>query len=197
MTDRPFALASRICIAALALLLAACENPVIVSNVDISSNYLPEELRRYGGGGNALRVVVVGDPFGEGAVITAASAVAAMQGQNIGPPVLFALEPKQEAQPPSRVVLFFNARRLVGGETLCDPREPITTQQGRDGAVRVSAAWCQSNYVLSRADARVEKADGPASEPFRALIGQLTVALFPPNNPHTQMRRLPCPPLCR
>ena len=184
-------------VAAGASLLAGCENPVIVSGVDVANTYSPDELRRYGSGGNALRVDVAGDPFGDGAEATADAVVAAMQGRNIGPTVAFARAPTQEAQPPSRVVMFVNPRRLVGAETLCDPRGPITTQASTDSAVRLTGAWCQSNFVLSRASAHVEEADGLASERFQALVSQLTIALFPPKNPHDRSRLMPCPPFCR
>ncbi len=120
--------------------LAGCENPVIVTGVDISHNYSPLELSRHGSGGNELRVVVAGDPFGDGADNTAFSVVDAMQGNTIGTPVTFAIEPKQEARPPSRVVLFLNPRPLVGAETLCAPGSPVSTARSRDGKVKVSGA---------------------------------------------------------
>lgn len=182
-------------LAALALALTACENPVLVGNVDIARNYDPAELRRYGSGGNELRVEVHGDPFGAGAATTAMTTVAAMQGNTIGNLVTFAVEPGQEAKPPSRVVLYFNPRGLIGGETLCEPRTPITTSPGAN-PLRVSGAWCQSNYVITRADAHVGGVDSLASEPFRALIGQLTIALFPPERPREDSDQRLCLPNC-
>ncbi|MEK9662538.1 MAG: hypothetical protein VW644_12525 [Alphaproteobacteria bacterium] len=188
--------AQTVAAAAAVLLLVGCDNPVSVSKVEIAHNYLPEEALRYASGGNELRVVVAGDPFGAGADANADAAVAAMQGQNIGPPLAFALDPSQEAQPPARVVLVFNGRQLVGGQNLCATRDPVETARSTDGVVVVSGAWCQSNYLLSAATARVEEADGLGSEPFEALMGQLTIALFPPENPHHKSFRRPCPPFC-
>ena len=134
---------------------------------------------------------------GAGNNATAAAVVDAMQGNTLGTPVTFALEPAQEARPPSQVVIYLNPRQLVGAETLCNPASPITTTPSAGGKVVVNGAWCQTSFVITRAAARVGGADGLASERFRSLIGQLTIALFPPRNPHDDTRRGPCLPFCR
>lgn len=181
--------------AVIALGLTGCGNGVVVSNVDISQGYSTLELARYGTGGNELRVDVSGDPFGDGDVNAALAVVDAMKGRRLGQPIAFAVEPEQEAQPPSRVVLFINGRRLVGSETLCDPQSPITTSRTEGGAVRISGAWCQTNFVITSVDARVGAADSLSSEAFQALMTQFTIALFPPQNAHRAGRGR-CGPLC-
>ena len=176
--------------------LAGCENAVVVSGVDIAQGYSTDDLRRYGSGGNELRVDVVGDPFGDGANNTEVAVVNAMQGMTIGVPIAFAVEPKQEGSPPSRVVLFVNPRRLVGAESLCNPASPVTTNRSTDGKVRVSGAWCQSDFVMSSANARVADADSLASENFQAMIAQLTIAMFPAQSPHYRSGFRLCQPFC-
>jgi hypothetical protein len=183
-------------LAALAFSVSGCAEVSVVGGVDIAKNYQPEELRRYGSGGNELRVEVHGDPFGSGSQATARATVDAMQGQNIGNPVTFALDPAQEAKPPSKVVIYFNPRGLVGSETWCDPREPITIAPAGSGSLRVNGAWCQSNYVISSASARIGSAGGLESQAFRGVVGELTRALFPPVNPHRDTDRRFCFPRC-
>lgn len=166
------------------MLLAGCDDPVAVSKVEIARNYLPEELLRYGSGGNALRIVVTGDPYGAGGDATADAVVAAMQGRNIGPPVAFAREPASEAQPPTRVIVVVNPPATLIGQMICQAQGPIPTVASEGGVLRISAAWCQSNHPLSSASATVEEADGFGAETFALAMEQLTIALFPPKNPH-------------
>jgi hypothetical protein len=187
----------RAVVAAGALLaVAGCADAMQVGVPDIAHQYSPLELSAYGSGGNELRVEVHGDPFGAGPAATAAATVAAMQGNVFGTPVAFALAPVRERRPPSRVVVYFNPRQLVGAEGLCNPATPITTAPADGGPLRVVAAWCQTNFSLTENSARANGIGGLDSPKFRALVGQLTTSLFPPRNPHIETRR-GCPPFCR
>jgi hypothetical protein len=157
-------------VAALSLGACAQQNAVVVGVPHIDGAYSPQELSAYGSGGNELRV--------------------------FGTPVTFALKPRQERKPLSRVVVYFNPSQLIGNEGLCSPNSPTTTGPTRDGVVRMAAAWCQTNYEINETTGDVGNATGLDSPPFRELVGQVTTVMFPSRNPHLDAGRRPCPPFC-
>ena len=176
--------------------LAACAGAPIVGMADTAPTYDRNELAAVSSGGNELRVVVQGDPFGAGEAATADATVAAMQGNVIGIPVRFALDPKQESSPPTRVVVYFNPRNMRGSESICAPNGAVAGGRSTDGKLSVTAAWCQSNFKKSSVSGRVSEATSLNSEAFRKLIAQTTLSLFPLKDINDRSNRDGCAPPC-
>lgn len=177
--------------------LAACAGAPMVGKADTAPTYDRTELAAVSSGVNELRVVVQGDPFGAGEAATADATVAAMQGNVIGIPARFAVDPAQESSPPTRVVVYFNPRNMRNSESICAPDGPVAGGRSTDGTLRVRAAWCQTNFMKSSVSGRIGDANGLDSEAFRKLMSQTTLALFPPKDLNKKMGdRDSCAPPC-
>ena len=176
--------------------LAGCANAVIVGQADTAPGYSLTELAAAGSGENELRVIVDGDPFGAGAAATGTATVAAMQGNVIGTPVKFALDPVRERRPPTRVMVYFNPRNMVGGESICAPNGAVSGAAGAGGELRVIAAWCQTDFKISSVSGRTNGVTGLNSPKFRALLAGVTQSLFPQRDELRMRRGDGCQPPC-
>ncbi len=173
-----------------ALALAACDASTVITKVDIAHNYRPNELGRYAGGDNALRVVGYGSPFGDPPARVADAVVAAMQGHNGGPRVTFSTEPAPPPKPRWRVVMALNPTELRDTIELCKLTETPKTARSQGGRLRIMAAFCQGDYAATQATARGNDILDLNSPNFDTLLARLTRTLFPSYNRHDDRR--PC-----
>ncbi len=164
------------------LTLAACAGGPVVSSHTIEQAYDSQQLGYVTQGGEQIPVIVGGDPFGPDRAALNRAVLGAMQGSNFGPAVEFAVDPARPARQNSRVVLAFNPKGTIDPGALCGGMPDGEAPAG--GAVRISAAYCEGSFALTRANVRAANVDGPQSPAFRAMMVQLTQALFPPRNPH-------------
>lgn len=140
--------------------------------------YRPDEVARVSAEQGCL-VVVRGDPFAAGAAFVHA-VTDAMQGRNWGPAVRFTTRASETADPRYRVVMLFNGPTVTADE-LCRRPDSYSSVEppGPDGRIRVIAAWCRDDVVLSEVEGWVTGARGPTDSPFVRLVGQTTRELFP------------------
>lgn len=179
------------------LLLGSCAGAPVVGTADTAPGYDRTLLASASSGANELRVVVRGDPFGAGEAATADATVAAMQGNVIGIPARFSLDPAQELTPVSRVVVYYNPRNMRNGESICAPDGPVAGGRSEAGKLRVTAAWCQTNFRMSSVTGHVSEATGLDSAAFKDLIRQMTFSLFPPKDINQKSgNRNNCAPPC-
>jgi len=165
--------------------LAACASDVTVTNT-IAVNYLPEDLYVIAGGRNELRTVIIGNPFGMPQAAFNRAVLASMAGRNFGPRLNLSLNPRQEDRRMRHVVLAFNLANRGSASALCarTPDSPPAARPAGD-SVTVTGVFCTSqNRFLTRATATTGGVTGIDSDQFQRLMTQLTVALFPSDNPN-------------
>lgn len=165
-----------------ALFLSACASNVVISSQHIDRRYEPSEIGRVTRNGEAVPVIISGEPFSGEQPALEAAVIEAMSGRNFGPVVAFAIDPSNPAQRNTRVVLVFNPERNVLPNALCGNTVRKGTASA-GGEVSVNAALCQGGSAMTGANARAVDVDGPQSANFRSMITQLTQALFPAQNP--------------
>ena len=103
---------ARIAAAAIAAALrSGCfgSGPILTNN-DVAGAYEPDFLRVAGTGGNELRTIVVGNPFGGSAEATSDATIEAMQGAVAFTPVRFA--PSRAGRTRRTTVCIWSIRRL-------------------------------------------------------------------------------------
>ena len=199
-------LAHKSAVASLAALLglAACTNAngVRIGISDISQNYKPYELGIFSGGDRELRVDVINNPFPNVPQETfSAFVVDSMPGGALRYPVNFSLDPAVEYKPERqiRVVMVFDPPRSLPSIGLCR-RDDLETAAVRPPDVaadprriRVLGAYCQGDTTVTRATGTALRGVDLASSSFDGLIAQMTLTMFPFDNPSLREER--CPPL--
>ncbi|MFQ5971245.1 MAG: hypothetical protein ACE5Q3_02870 [Alphaproteobacteria bacterium] len=163
---------------ALALLAAGCG--VIVSNDDVTHQYLPQEVSTAGGSGNQIQVDVRGNPFAVPDRVLSEAVVSSMIGRVPGRRVDFALEPQQVYTPRHWVVMLFDPPDGARARRLCQTAyEPAERPVNGVTDVKVLGAFCRRGFALSWATGRAKDVSGPESPRFDQLIAQMTKTLFP------------------
>ncbi len=183
--------------------LAACANAadVRIGSSDISQNYRPYELGIFSGGDRELRVDVINNPFPDVPQETfSALVVNSMPGSALRYPVNFSVDPAVEYKPerPIRVVMVFDPPKSLPSVGLCrrDDLETAAVRAPEVAAdprrVRVLGAYCQGNATVTRATGTALRGADLASTSFDQLIAQMTLTMFPIDNPSLREER--CPP---
>ena len=134
--------------------------------------------------GRACRVVVHGNPFRDrGCKDTAfvAAVVDALQGQNPGPATRFVAGPAPDADPAYRIVWLFNGEPHVRAVDLCAAATALPSVEplGDKGRVRLLAAWCRDDTVLSEVSGSVAGVSAPGDRRLARLIAQALRDLLP------------------
>lgn len=176
-----------IAIAGLATLAACAQFGVTVSRVDYANQYEPLEVSAAGGGDRQLKVVVLGNPFDVPQVELDNAVISSMQGRTFGVPVNFAAAPTNtDPSRNYRVVVAFNPDGLRDPGQLCKAGTDLGSTTSNGGVLTLMGAFCSTDSYLSHAMARSSDVDGIRSEKLDALVAQLTLALFPNENPNRQ-----------
>ena len=169
----------------LAGLAPACStDTVVVSPTSFFAAYTPSVLNYAATHGGVL-VELLGNPFDAPKEDLEAAVTAAMTGSHFGPRVDFVTEAPEDFVSPYRVVLLFDAAPHHTAIKLCKT-DPELFEATSGEPVRVHAALCAKRKPLTAVSGRVSAPGGPGDPRFRALIGQITVNLFPPFNPDRQ-----------
>ena len=165
--------------------LAACASDVTVTK-SVAPNYQPEELLIVATGDNELRTVIIGNPFDMPQDAFNSAVLASMAGRNFGPRLNLSLNPRQEDARNRHVVLAFNMTERGRESALC-ARTPVSPPAARPAgdSVTVTGVFCTArNLFLTRATATTDGVGGIDSDQFQRLMTQLTIALFPSENPN-------------
>lgn len=178
-------LKSTLAVGGLLTLTACAQFGITVTRVDYANQYEPAEASAAGGGDHQMKVTVLGNPFDAPHAALEAAVIDSMQGSSSGIPINFAANP--ENPDPSRsfhVVVAFNPETIRDPAKLCATGEDVALAEPAAGTVTLMGAFCSSDSYLSHAIARASDIEGPASEKLDAMVIQLTLALFPDENPH-------------
>lgn len=169
--------------------LGACaQSGVVVSRVDYAFQYEPAEVAAAGGGDRQMKVSVLGNPFDAPSQDVEASVIDSMQGRTFGVPVNFSANPNNPDPSRSyRVVVAFNPEGVRDPGQLCETDDDLATGSSDTGTTTLMGAFCSSDSYLSHAIARADAVGGPDSEKLDGLVAQLTLALFPDENPHRKV----------
>ena len=170
MTTLSRASALALCVAA-----AACSNERVTADQP-SPAYTAGEVA-YAAADRDLRVVIYGNPFGMGAQSFGQLVTDNMQTRIIGVRTNFTTTPNQTARPDYRVVFAFNPAQTMLNSYLCSGQPIQTSPPG--GAIVVQGAFCRGGGSLTSATGWLDRPQGPADPDFKALISDMTFALFP------------------
>lgn len=172
--------ASILLMAVLVAATACAPGNVRLTRQDFSSEYGAGQFA-YAGAGRDFRVDVVGNPFGGDQTAFGQLVTEAMQRQHWGPATNFTTNPGPDAREAYRVVMLFNPPLTFNSMRLCgDPPSALPTENRQNG-IALYGAFCRGDKALSRLRGDIDGASGPADPAFRALVGQVTAALFPPD----------------
>ena len=163
--------------------LAACTGAVTVTgHKNISRSYKPTELYIVATGDNQLRTVIIGNPFDLPKAEFDTAVLNTLAGANFGPRLNLSISPKQEDARKRHVVIAFNLASRGDADDMCRGSTTATNVQPISETLTVTGVYCAGTLPLTQATARAGQITGVASEQFRALMTQLALALFPPNN---------------
>jgi hypothetical protein len=160
---------------------------VTVSRIDYADQYVPAEASAAGGGDHQMKLVVWGNPFDVPQAALSDAVVGGIQGKTFGVPINFALEPANpDPSRPWRVVIAFNPEGMRDPARLCTLDGPPQTARNTGAPLTVMGAFCTTDSHLTHAVARSRAATGIDTPEFEALLSQLTLALFPDDNPNNR-----------
>lgn len=124
-----------------------------------------------------LLAEIRGNPFGQDDAALAAEVKDALARRHFGPVFPVHTERPQGFVSPYRVVMVFDPAPYAGRASLCE-RAPASQPNGE--RVRVRAAFCASDQLLSYVSGSVVGAAGPEDPRFRHLLTLIATELFPP-----------------
>lgn len=171
----------RYCLFAAVIAVAACAaGGVRLTQQEIAPTYSPGEFA-YAGAGRDMRVVIVGNPFGGDRSSFERAVTDAMQGQHWGQRPNFTTTPGPNARERYRVVLLFDPPRSLNGARLCREAHSTLPSESAGEGIVLFAAFCRGKRSRTEIKGYISSAAGPDDPAFRALVGQVTNGLFPPN----------------
>jgi hypothetical protein len=135
----------------------------------------------YAAGGRDLRVDIKGNPTTAAQGDVDHAVLGAMQAA-YGGNTHFTKTPDERARENFRVVLLFDAPANSNGHALCAD-DARATPPGPQGRLRIQAAFCQRQTVLSEVVGEAPAIAGPADPALARLVGRLTLALLPAERP--------------
>ncbi|MBI3708544.1 MAG: hypothetical protein HY246_12845 [Proteobacteria bacterium] len=156
--------------------LAACADEPAVYNFYSTSTYDPTYVADAAGRGDTL-AVIRHNPFA--ADRDNSGVLAAMQGQNAGPPLHYTQMQQPSGMSGYQVVVAFGTPP-IGRRNMCrDHDAPFGPSPA--GRLAATAAFCFGRNMLTEASATGAASDRPEDPRFKRLMNQLLVALFPSN----------------
>ncbi len=165
--------------AALAMFAAGCANAVMVQPTTIGA-YRPSMLN-YAAGQGAMKTEIIGNPFDGPKEDLERVVTGGLTRSHFGPSLAFATSVSPDNRSPYRTVLVFNPTLDHTSANICGA--PGRATQARGDRVRVLAAFCSADRAVTCTRGSVAGATGPTDAPFRALIRQLGLELFPLEDP--------------
>lgn len=157
--------------------LAGCARTVIVSEPVFGQNYTVDDFD-YASRNGDLITRVGADPFGGPQDDFAYRVTNHMYGANVGGDVRFTPLSRGRGGRRYLVVMRFNPPIGADEADFCFPNRKVPTLPlGR--TLRLAAAFCYKNTLLSTATGRVSHVRDGQSPLFRKLVRQVTLSLFP------------------
>ena len=163
-----------------AALLGACAGPVVHSS-SINPGWTPQ-LLDYAASKGGILVEVQGNPFQAPKEELDAVIVETMAKHHFGQKVPFFSKAPPDFGSPYRVVVALNPGRGISTHKLCAGTVE-TRPRGPQDPDRVHAALCARELVITSAVGSVSGSIGPRDPNFVELIAQVSLSLFPPDDP--------------
>lgn len=160
---------------ALCAVAAACSNERVTADLP-SPAYTAGEVA-YAASDRDMRVTIYGNPFGIDPQAFDQLVTDNMQNRISGVRTNFTTTPNQTARPDYRVVFAFNPAQTMLNSYLCAGQPIQTSPPG--GPIVVQGAFCRGGGALTSATGWLDRPQGPADPDFKALISDMTFALFP------------------
>jgi hypothetical protein len=159
--------------------LTACTGGSIVSHSYYTSAYSPDHVQLAAASGTAI-ATIRNNPFPQDGGNV--GVLAAMQGRNVGPRMYFSQTQRPDEKYGYRVILDF---RPPGPSSAyqCQGESTAPASASRSGPIDVTATFCVGDRLLTDASGSVGGATGPDDPRFKALVGDIMVALTPPYDP--------------
>ena len=148
-----------------------------IKNADIIGSYTPEDAGHGSRRGRDLPAVIVGNPFQAPPDIVAQAVSQGMRDGARGP----SMSGQDAARAPQRVIWQLGGGTRTGSE-ICDRRNPLGL--GAGGAnLAVVATYCRGDQAMTQVYGSMDGVADPNDPEFVNFIRQMTVNLFPPQNP--------------
>jgi hypothetical protein len=159
--------------------LSGCSGAPKVYGEYVQSTYSTTEFG-YGAGHRDLWTQFRGDPFGLGDDAFADSMTDVLRRHPPRPqPANYTTDPGESARQNYRVVFYFDPPTSYLTTRLCRLPQPMSSGEGGKKPLRVAAAFCRGQGVLTAVRGHLDDVDGIDDPAFDRLIGQLVYALFP------------------
>ncbi len=166
--------------AALPFLAAGgCSNAVIIHSNVANAIDVQSQLG-YAMDGRHLRTSIQGNPFDMPKDSFDGIVTNLMSGANPGPPATFSTNPATRTH--YHVVVWFNPSAAQDSSELCGGKA-WSGDDSSTGKLRVMAAFCYGDQVVSEVQGEVPSVTGPGDPRFKSVIQQVTLFLFPPDEP--------------
>jgi hypothetical protein len=179
------ALVIRLGLAVVALgALSACAGTATVQPANITSAWEPGILQYIASRGG-LPTKIVGNPLLAPDEQVHATVRDTMAKSHFGPDFPFLAEAPQGFSSPYRMVVVLDAVASPAYHKLCaEPGLPGAAKKADGGEVRVSAALCAGDSMVTGTAGRVSGVRDPADPAFIALIAQVSHELLPRKDEH-------------
>ena len=164
--------------------LSACAGTTTVQPANITSAWEPGILQYIASRGG-LPTKVVGNPLLAPDEQVHATVRDTMAKSHFGPDFPFLAETPQGFSSPYRMVVVLDAVASPAYHKLCaDTGLPGVAKKADGGEVRISAALCAGDSMVTGTAGRVSGVRGPDDPAFVSLIAQMTHELFPLRDEH-------------
>ena len=168
-------------LALLFLILAGCSSSGgVISYSSMDSGYSPTEFA-YAGGPGELWTEVMGNPFTQPKPDLDRAVTDAMYEAHFGPATRFTTMPGPAGRRSYHVRLMFNGPETNSMSACGAVSAPQPAYRGGD--VLIFAAFCRADRALTFLRASGDRFTGPEDPRFQLFIREITIRLFPPQNP--------------
>lgn len=165
---------------AAALLLAGCAGQPVVHSAYLADDYETEVLS-YAAKQGGMLTEITGNPFaGDGAALSR-EVTGAFEAAHFGADLPFFTEVPEGYRSPYKVVVLFNPAPGVGAPAVCAGSDrPVLPPDGR---ITVLAVFCSAEQRVNSAYGSLRGATGPDDPAFGQLMRQISLQIFPPQEP--------------
>jgi hypothetical protein len=182
-------LAFRSWLAVLALgALSACAGLTAVQPANITAAYDPQVMNYIASRGG-LPTEITGNPFDAPDEQVYSVVRKTMAASHFGPDFPFLAEKPQGSTSPYRMVVVLGSKPGTAYSRLCAGVETPSGPKPKGGELRVSAALCARDEMITSTAGRVSGVTGPDDPTFVSLISQIALVLFPPVDENSRDNR--------
>lgn len=165
---------------AAAALLAGCAGQPIVHSAYLADDY-EKEVLNYAAKQGGMLTEITGNPFAADSAALSREVTVAFEEAHFGVDLPFFTEAPEDYRSPYKVVVLFNPAPGVGAPAVCAGSDrPVLPPEGR---IKVLAVFCSAEQRVNSAYGSLAGATGPDDPAFGALMRQISLSIFPPQEP--------------